>query len=258
MIRSGFVSNSSSSSFILKGGTILNSKEEVINNLGKGEIVYIGREMGDGEDVFVLDENIERLIKLYPDRFLKYAPFIKAYLNPNEFRAETFEEMNNREEDSENIVYIDYDSIGNDRGWEDDEYAFIKNYLLSDEEWKAVNDYEWIDIEESNKRPSLLYTIYSERLNKDEFIKREDKSGFVGVVNLLVSEYFYFTPSLYIEVDKLDLNNLPSEIEFYKDFEVHRYGEEIGPINHKFMIDNHYGIIEKIDDPSLLISKGEE
>lgn len=141
--RNGFVSNSSSSSFVLKKKSPSISKKELINLLNedyKGDILIHGMELSDGDDWFWLDSKMARYIKSYPDRFLKNADIQGIYLNPSYYEdnrkynwdTDTYEtELG----DGEELVYSDRCSC------DDMEYErFLERYILSPEEY---NEYEY-------------------------------------------------------------------------------------------------------------------
>jgi len=75
-IRSGFVSNSSSSSFILsynKNKVLTDPKDivEYIKNFPDGDIILNGGECNEGDDIFRLDDELKSLIKKFPMEFIK-------------------------------------------------------------------------------------------------------------------------------------------------------------------------------------------
>lgn len=65
-VRNGFVSNSSSSSFVLFANPI-NVSEIKDKDVKEGHIVACGRYLSDGEDVFTLDPAILDVIRIYWD-----------------------------------------------------------------------------------------------------------------------------------------------------------------------------------------------
>ena len=73
-IRNGFVSNSSSSSFVLFGNPI-NIDEVLDKDVEKGKIVVRGRYLGDGEDVFHLTPEMFDFIREEWEGFSKELGF---------------------------------------------------------------------------------------------------------------------------------------------------------------------------------------
>ena len=74
-IRSGFVSNSSSSSFILtydKKG-VIDSASKIVeylkNTKDNSRLYFRGRELNEGEDIFELEDEDARLIRLFSEQF---------------------------------------------------------------------------------------------------------------------------------------------------------------------------------------------
>lgn len=73
--RNGFVSNSSSSSFVLSysKANILTDPKEILKYLkedGKS-IIFKGWDLGEGDDIFELDEEQKSLIRKFPEEFVK-------------------------------------------------------------------------------------------------------------------------------------------------------------------------------------------
>lgn len=75
-IRNGFVSNSSSSSYLLcyNDGSLLKDAEDILKFLEKdvhSEVLLIGKDLGDGRDVQWLDKNQKKLILRFPELWKK-------------------------------------------------------------------------------------------------------------------------------------------------------------------------------------------
>lgn len=76
-IRSGFVSNSSSSSFILAYDKtkVLNGPEAIVEHITKNpdaDILIRGKELSDGDDIFELSISQRRLIRKFSKRFIQH------------------------------------------------------------------------------------------------------------------------------------------------------------------------------------------
>lgn len=76
-IRSGFVSNSSSSSFILAYDKtkVLNGPEAIVEYITRNpdaDILIRGKELSDGDDIFELSISQRRLIRKFSKRFIQY------------------------------------------------------------------------------------------------------------------------------------------------------------------------------------------
>lgn len=256
MIRNGFVSNSSSSSFIIRGGKKLASKQEVIDNLSNGTIIYIGRDMWEGLDIFEINEYAQ-LIKNHKDRFLANAPFTMAFLNPDEYREETWAEAtSDYEEFTEKYkgdIYLkDYRSLGD--GY-DSKYEFVKNYLLTSEEWEVANIYEDYD---GDKTPASIGYLFNRTYTKDEYKKLKDKSDIFIITNEFISEYSTFIPIVYAKADKIDIDKVRDDIRFYKGFRVVKFGGRIDKIECPFTVMAIFGIIEKTKDLEIFYKKEED
>ena len=83
-IRSGFVSNSSSSSFILtyQKSSIIRDPEEMVKFVQDhpySHAIFKGRDMSDGDDYFELDRDMEALIRKFPKQFIESCNKYKGY-----------------------------------------------------------------------------------------------------------------------------------------------------------------------------------
>jgi hypothetical protein len=101
-IRSGFVSNSSSSSFILtyQKSKVINDPEEMVKFVQEhpnSHSIFRGRGLSDGEDYFELDWEMEALIRKFPKQFIescnKYAGAenYRLYTNADISRDPTYD-----------------------------------------------------------------------------------------------------------------------------------------------------------------------
>lgn len=261
MIRSGFVSNSSSSSFILKASKdgIIKTKEALIEHLKlhpEDRIIYIGRDLNEGWDVFELSTSMIRMILDHEERFLENGTFRVAYINPEEFHAEGFNsEETNDEGDviedledeslrhvlSKNYVLMDYRSIGQDL--DDDDYLFMKNYLLSSEEWQAAEDAEWF--EDGGMKRSFELILYSKEYDVNHIQDAIDSGEpLTFVKNEFINKYYSFVPIRYITPKNFDKDKLSPDIKIMTDFQLVKFDKEVtadGP----FKIRGLFGIASK-------------
>lgn len=75
-VRNGFVSNSSSSSFILcyNKNEVLEGPEAIISYIQENpnkRLVFFGQEINEGDDIFEMDDDIKSLIRRFPDLFIE-------------------------------------------------------------------------------------------------------------------------------------------------------------------------------------------
>ena len=72
--RNGFVSNSSSSSFVLSyaKNSVLTDPKKILEYLkeSNGPIIFKGWDLGEGDDIFELDEDQKSLIRKFPKEFI--------------------------------------------------------------------------------------------------------------------------------------------------------------------------------------------
>ena len=89
-IRNGFVSNSSSSSFIVIGRKIYN--HDVKKEVQKGKDIYcIGDCFGDGEDFFQITDEMARIL---PDFYYKDIEFVEVFAtNSYELKYKDFKDV---------------------------------------------------------------------------------------------------------------------------------------------------------------------
>ena len=83
-VRNGFVSNSSSSSFILKSDGVTLDKKGTLEWIKNPEnsnkqLLVIGEEMAEGDDIFYLDGIKENVILEHEERFLNNKSSWTAY-----------------------------------------------------------------------------------------------------------------------------------------------------------------------------------
>lgn len=261
MIRSGFVSNSSSSSFILKASKdgIIRTKEALVEYLKihpTDRIIYIGRDLNEGWDVFELSDSMIKMILNHEDRFLENGTFRVAYIKPEEFYAEGFNSEGTDEEGdviedledeslkrilSKNYVLMDYRSIGQDL--DDDDYLFMKNYLLSNEEWQAAEDAEWF--EDGGLKRSFELILYSEEYDVKHIQDAIDSGKPLTFVrNEFVNKYYSFIPIRYCTPKNFDEDKLSPDVKIMTDFQLVKFDKEV-TVEGPFKIRGLFGIASK-------------
>ena len=145
-IRNGFVSNSSSSSFILGCNNAPLNRAQTVEYLKtnpSANILVVGASMGEGDDIFFLDKRMVDFILDHEERFLASFAEWKAYVEPFKFApdAREFWDYEGPEEDgeflkeNEEVVYRDY---GSESG--DDFSFFVNHYFLTPDEYSAYVD----------------------------------------------------------------------------------------------------------------------
>lgn len=132
--RNGFVSNSSSSSFILKSDGVTLDKKGTVEWLKNPEnrnkeILVIGEEMGDGDDIFYLSDSMEEFILEHEERFLNNSSDWTAYPGLESFKLENFSLFSDEEEEEVILnspytirVFKDYSSDS-----EEDFYSLLQD-----------------------------------------------------------------------------------------------------------------------------------
>ena len=155
-IRSGFVSNSSSSSFILTRDE--NCKEisgaQLVGDIAEGDFDYRrylikGRNKGQEQEVFRLTHGMYNLIKAFPERFVQYGiPFIETvykdgWMFNRDNRGWDFHGEDGgwgtqeRLKDNEKCIMLDNEAIGVST-WENENEEFFSEYMTSDDEWEVL------------------------------------------------------------------------------------------------------------------------
>lgn len=83
-IRSGFVSNSSSSSFVIIGIPVLDVSTLTEAQVENEELIALGHELGEGQDVFVVTKEMLPVIKegKFDLEFLVNAKWLNDYSIP--------------------------------------------------------------------------------------------------------------------------------------------------------------------------------
>ena len=148
--RNGFVSNSSSSSFILKSDGVTLDKKGTVEWLKNPEnrnkeILIVGEEMADGDDIFYLSDSMKEFILEHEERFLNNFSDWTAYPGLESFKLEDFSLFSDEEEEEVILnspytirVFKDYSSDS-----EEDFMQFIVRYFYTWDErdflWEIEN-----------------------------------------------------------------------------------------------------------------------
>lgn len=225
-IRRGFVSNSSSSSFILLRGSMapLNRVQtvEFLKNNPDASILVVGASLGDGDDIFFLDKERVDFILDHEERFLASFAKWEAYVEPAKFVPDPRDFWNyqgpGNDEDflqgDEQVVYKDYGSES-----EDDFNFFVNNYFLTADEYSAYMDWYWGTTSGKPLRGVIAYTEKTD----DPNIPEDWQDVYIGINEFAGYEGFgMFSCKKLTEGDlkrlrsgKLDLKD---GVSFYKDF----------------------------------------
>lgn len=282
-IRSGFVSNSSSSSFLIKKtncSNIIESPEAIVDFLRnpdwyKHSLFIVGRELGEGDDIFEISNQIRRIIITYSDRFIDVN---RRYYDDKMIKMYV---------DFKNVYYNDY-SINDDEKppahdewlWkdncslEDDNSEFVRRYLLTYEERYSLEMLE--ENEESYYSKAFTRVLlYSKKVTDKNEIKKilsdknEAKKYTVAFDPDIMSIDGYFENCALSPYINLDEDNNAEEISkismnegfvLFKDFEVLDSGDKISADSVSKEIKIAQGIFKKMDfnNFSIFVSKEEE
>ena len=185
--RYGYVSNSSSSSFILGYSCDPMDREATVkflkdsNNINKS-LLIVGMEMGDGDDIFYLDGKQERFILDHEDRFLESKETWEAYISPYRFDREDYSDIYSDDDGlsseprrcdrgMERMVYKDYSSDS-----EEDFNAFVARYFLTEDEYSTYIDNYW------NETPRGVQgmILYKDKTT-DPAIPEDWKNIYIGI-----------------------------------------------------------------------------
>ena len=260
IIRNGFVSNSSSSSFLLRGGTIMHTPQEIVDNIDKFNTIYIvGDLLSSGYDIFELDWELKDIVKHHSERFIKYAKINYAFGNSDESRPLSYEEEktiyhydDNPSDDEWDEIEIeamkqgtfqkDYNS--SDRFSSDAKYEFVKRYLLSPDEVEDLYKAEWF--EDSGKVRKNIIISYKNKYERDE-IKNHLDEDLTLIKNEFSVEFYDFVPYIYMNIKnkKVDCDKLKEGVIAYSDFRVLDFKKINKSIDEEFRIAGYYGIINK-------------
>ena len=224
-IRNGFVSNSSSSSFILGSDSAPLNRIQTVEFLKtnpSARILVVGASMNEGDDIFFLDGKQINFILNHEERFLASFAEWQAYVEPVKFIPDPRESWDYESPESdeeflkgnERIVYKDYGSES-----EDDFSFFVNHYFLTADEYSAYMDWYW---GEAPGRPLLGVVAYTEKTEDpnipedwdDVYIGINEFAGYEGV-GLFSSKKLTEGDLKRLRSGKLALKN---GVSFYRDF----------------------------------------
>ena len=192
-IRFGFVSNSSSSSFIILGSSTAPLDRvqtvELLKTNPDARILVVGASMNEGNDIFFLDRERVDFILDHEERFLASFAEWKAYVDPVKFIPDPRESWGYEgpEEDeeflkeNEQVLYKDYNSES-----EDDFSFFVNQYFLSSDEYSTYMDWYWGQDLGKSYLGMIIYTEKTEDPNipedwADVYIGINEFAGYEGV-----------------------------------------------------------------------------
>lgn len=270
-IRSGFVSNSSSSSFIITYDKtkVTHDPEEVYNLIVENPditILFMGYDCGEGDDIFILDDEQKSTIRKFKKEFIKKcsgmcprlvdidsdgkfiykdSPTITAYYGPDANLI--YDDMidgfylNNFEVDmsdvnlfsGESLSVNEFNSLPEDKKEESNEYYKIKESRQKEAYDKYVenkiNSLTHDNIEA--KEVGVSYRSCSEDIYefRNRYISNEDEYVYDSLTRHYInSEETIFT-IIYDEffVDKKDIKNVLSRIRDYKNCYITRYDDAL-------------------------------
>ena len=182
-IRNGFVSNSSSSSFILGCSNAPLNRAQTVEYLKTNpgaNILVVGASISDGDDIFFLDKRMIDFILDHEERFLASFAEWRAYVDPTKFVFDVREswDYEGPEDDkeflqeNEQVVYKDYGSES-----EDDFSFFVNHYFLTFDEYLTYEDWYWgRDLGKS----SLGVVAYTEK-TEDPNIPEDWADVYIGI-----------------------------------------------------------------------------
>ena len=224
-IRNGFVSNSSSSSFILGcSNTPLNRAQtvEYLKTNPSANILVVGASLSEGDDIFFLDSKKVGFILDHEERFLASFAEWQAYVEPFKFvpDAREFWDYEGPEKDeeflkeNEAVVYRDY---GSESG--DDFSFFVNHYFLTPDEYSTYIDWYW---EQGLGRSFLGVVTYAEK-TEDPNIPEDWADVYIGINEFAGYEGVgLFSSKKLTEGDLKRLRSgkvaLKDGVSFYRDF----------------------------------------
>lgn len=268
-VRNGFVSNSSSSSFILtkdentRDITIEEFVERINNDENPRDFVIVSNigVLYEGIEAFELTPYLAELIKDFTDRFLENGKsriehiFYKLRdFSPDRRDWET-RDYGSEENLSENeeLIWVDYSSIGHESYWgcSEDEQKFFQRYFLTDDEYNTLEDFN----EDPDFMPKRLdMIVYSEKkkFNKETFVEDVKQYESVGInedISILDNGGLF----LYKKLNNRDIDYLKNNVDtikegvyFYRDLTVIKNGQSFSAQeSKKYYISQIKGIVEK-------------
>lgn len=226
-IRNGFVSNSSSSSFILGCSNAPLNRAQTVEYLKtnpNANILVVGASINDGDDIFFLDKRMIDFILDHEERFLASFAEWRAYVDPTKFVLDVRESWNyegpEKDEEflkeNEQVVYRDYGSES-----EDDFSFFVNHYFLTSDEYSTYEDWYW---GRDLGKPSLGVVAYTEK-TEDPNIPEDWADVYIGINEFAGYEGVgLFSSKKLSEGDLKRLRSgklaLKKGVSFYRDFRV--------------------------------------
>lgn len=178
-IRSGFVSNSSSSSDLLcyDDCSLLKDAKAILQFLKKdmnSEVLLIGKEFGEGRDILWLSQDEKRLILKFPDRWNKNGDKVYGVVfNTNALYSSDEDDLNDPEKFKERYQHVDI--VERDYCSTDLLSEFFNFYFL----YGSFDDFEDVHERENTPEPvpySILYRVrVEEELTKESVEKWFDE-----------------------------------------------------------------------------------
>lgn len=233
-IRNGFVSNSSSSSFILGSDSVPLDRAqtvEFLKNNPDASILVVGASLGEGDDVFFLDREKADFILDHEERFLASFAEWRAYAEPVKFIPDPRESLSYEDSESdkdflqehEQVVYKDYRSES-----EDDFNFFVNQYFLTADEYSAYMDWYWGNLPGKPLQGVIAYTEKTEDPNIPEdwdnvYIGINEFAGYEGV-GLFSSKKLTEGDLKRLGSGKLSLKD---GVSFYRDFQAFSKNKKI-------------------------------
>ena len=221
-LRTGFVSNSSSCSYIIayNDKAYLKNAEEIlefIKNNKRAGLYILGKELGEGDDFFYLDNRLKEMILRFPERWKVNGDKVHALIvGPNNYKM-VGDDFNDKslgdfsEYDQTMKFYMDHSCSYND-GEKDleDFYAYyimgewpedaiegveelprVKSYvILSRDSFVIENEEQWDSI--INNPDSFPLMISKGNKDKD-FIRTLTMVGAVPDYEISYRDFFYFS-----------------------------------------------------------------
>ena len=281
-IRNGFVSNSSSSSFILtkdentRDITIDELVERLNNNENPRDFVIISTigVLYEGIEAFELTPDFAEIIKNFTDRFLENGKsriehiFYKLVDFSSDRRSWESREYGTKEGLSENeeLLWVDYSSIGHDTCWgsSDDEHKFFERYFLTDDEYNILEDYNY-DTDYNPKRMDMIVYSEKKKFNKETFeedVRQYDSIGINEDISILDNGGLF----LYKKLTAKDMDYLTRNVDlikdglyFYRDLAVIKNGQSFKAQESKsYCIAQIRGIVEKTKKIELFTRKEDD
>lgn len=279
-IRNGFVSNSSSSSFIIARNeeTREITIEELVERICRGEspesfLIIAEFSVYDGTEAFILTEELANLIKLYTDRFLNNAKgVITKILYKYEFFKDDYRDWcstsygkNEGLKEGEEVVWVDREAIGfNGCFHSNNAHKFFERYFLSSDEYELMENlnYDFEDVSYCRKKSELF--IYTEKKVYNKTTAEEDINNFeyIGVNEDVCSiiEDGLFVYRKLTKADKEYLIQHKDKIKngcvFYNNLELIRNGQAFkAKENIEYYINLIRGVTEKIKTITIFVEE---